>query len=1027
MRLTAFIVSIAAVMAAQSPVLAADSASARVNPILFSKLQYRPLHFQRGGRSTAVAGVPSDPFTFYFGGIGGGVWKTTDAGTTWANVSDGFFEAGSVGAIAVSESAPDVVYVGTGTACLRTNVSPGVGMYRSSDAGRTWVHAGLRDAGQIGRVRIHPANPDLVYAAVVGNVFAPTPTRGVFRSQDGGKTWQKVLFVNNETGASDLVMDSADPRVLYAGTWTVDRKPWTLDSGSREGGIYKSTDGGDSWTRLEGGLPSGIVGRTAVAVSRGRPGRVWALIQAEADEGGLFRSEDGGRTWQRVNGDPELTARAFYFGHLVADPVDPDTVYVLNIFLYKSVDGGRTFTILEHSHEDHHDLWVNPGNPRILINANDGGATVSLNGGSSWSTQLNQPTAELYRVATDNGFPYRVYSAQQDSGTISVPTASRNVPLGLMDAYQVGGGEASHIAVDPRDANIVYATISGQVSRTDVARKVSDLLYVYPEPRYATRAADLKYRSPWNAPLRLSPHDPDVLYTTSQYVHRSRDAGWTWDVISADLTRNDRSKQEAPGLRRLPYDGTGAETYDTIFAFEESPVRRGVLWAGSDDGLVHVSVDDGRTWTNVTPAEMPEWGTVNTIDPSVHDPGRAVISVFRFMSHGDFQPYVFRTDDYGRTWQRLTTGENGIPSGHYVRAVREDRNRRGLLYAGTEFGMYVSFDDGAHWQSLQLNLPVTPISDLQVYRRDLIVSTFGRGLWVLDDLSVLEQLDPHTVTDRHRLFAPRDGVRPAANGSYPPVDGGATISYYLAEDVHPVTLEIRDARGARVALYTSPPPGEQRDASGLPLDFAQAFGGRNIVTVHRGLNRFRWTARHSPPYGPEPVDSLFGFHGPFVIPGDYQVTVTAGAWSATETLTIRPDPRVSTSLAEYEAQFRFAQEIGGRMRELREALARLRGVKARLEQIAARATTGGDVAATAQRLAGELSGSESQLTRVQGQTGPRLDAQLFGLYRAVVDGNLAPSPGIKERAGDLLPGVDRALAALDGVMKRADAWVAQQP
>ncbi|MEA2564687.1 MAG: hypothetical protein QOH06_6191 [Acidobacteriota bacterium] len=1010
MRLTAFIVFVAAVTAAQSPVLAADPPSARVDPILFSKLQYRPLHFLRGGRSTAVAGVPSDPFTFYFGSIGGGVWKTTDAGTTWKNVSDGFFEAGSVGAIAVAESSPDVVYVGTGTACLRTNLSPGVGMYRSSDAGRTWVHAGLRDAGQIGRVRIHPANPDLVYAAVVGNVFAPSPTRGVFRSQDGGKAWQKVLFVNDETGASDLTLDPADPRVLYAGTWTVDRKPWTLDSGSKEGGIYKSTDGGDTWTRLGGGLPSGIVGRTGVAVSRGRPGRVWALVEAAADEGGLFRSDDAGRSWQRINGDAALTARAFYFGHIIADPIDPDTVYVLNIALLKSVDGGRSFTSLEYSHEDNHDLWLNPVNPRILISANDGGATVSLNGGSTWSTQLNQPTAELYRVATDNGFPYRVYSAQQDSGTISVPTASRNVPFGLMDAYQVGGGEASHIAVDPRDANIVYATISGQVSRTDVARKASDLLYIYPEPRYATRAADLKYRFSWNAPLRLSPHDPDVLYTTSQYVHRSRDAGRTWEVISADLTRNDRSKQEAPGLRRLPYEGTGAEIYDTIFAFEESPVRRGVLWAGSDDGLVHVSVDDGRTWTNVTPSEMPEWGTVNAIDPSAHDPGRAVISVFRFMS-GDFQPYVFRTNDYGRTWQRLTTGRNGIPSGHYVRAVREDRNRRGLFYAGTEFGMYVSFDDGANWQSLQLNLPVTPVSDLQVYRGDLVVSTFGRGFWVLDDLSVLEQLDPRTATDRHRLFEPRDGVRPAANGSYPPVDGGATVSYYLAEDVHPVTIEIRGvggAGGARVALYTSPPPGEQIE-SDLPLDFAQVFGGRNLVTGHRGLNRFRWTARHSPPYGPEPIDSLFGFHGPFVVPGDYQVTVTAGAWSATETLTIRPDPRVSTSIAEYEAQFRLAQEIGGRLRELQEALARLRGVMARLEQ----------AAGAAQRLAGELSASESQMTRARGQ--------LLGLYRSIVDGNLAPSPGIEERAADLLPGVDRALAALDDVVKRADAWAAQHP
>ncbi|HEV8240314.1 MAG TPA: glycosyl hydrolase [Thermoanaerobaculia bacterium] len=974
-----------------------------------------------------MAGVPSAPFTFYFGSIGGGVWKTTDAGTTWNNVSDGFFAAGSVGAIAVAESDPNVVYVGTGTACLRTNVSPGVGMYRSSDGGKTWVQVGLRDAGQIGRVRVHPTNPDLVYAAVLGNVFEPTPTRGVFRSKDGGKTWEKVLFVDDETGASDVAIDPADPRVLYAGTWTVERRPWTLDSGSTRDGIWKSTDGGDTWTRLAGGLPTGIVGRTTVALSRSRPGRVWALMDAAVGEGGLFRSDDAGATWQRVNEDPDLTARAFYFGHLIADPVDADTVYVLNIGLMKSVDGGKSFTWMEDQHEDHHDLWLNPANPKILIEGNDGGATVSLNGGATWSTQLNQPTAEIYRVATDNRYPFRVYGAQQDSGTVSVPSASRNIPLELMDYYQVAGGEASHIAVDPRDADIVYATISGQISRTDAGRRMSDLLYVYPEPRGGTRAADMKYRTPWNQPVRISPHDPDVLYTTSQYVHRSRDGGRTWQVISPDLTRNDKSKQETPGLRRLPYEGTGAEIYDTVFAFEESPVRQGVLWAGSDDGLVHVSTDDGKTWTNVTPPDMPEWGTVNSIEPSVHDPGRAVIAVFRHMAVGDFQPYVFRTDDYGRTWQRLTDGRNGIPADHFVRVVREDKARRGLLYAGTEFGMYVSFDDGAHWQPLQLNLPVVPISDLQVKDRSLVMSTFGRGFWLLDDLSVLEQLTPGTATDRHRLFAPREGVRPAANGSYPPVDGGATIWYYLAADVHPVTIEIRDQSGGRVAKYESLPPGEELEPSGLPLEFDQVFGGRNIVTAHRGLNQFRWTTRHSPPYGPEPVDSLFGFQGPYVVPGDYQVTLTAGEWSATETLTVRPDPRVKTTTAEYEAQFRLARELGGRLRTLREGIAHLREVRGKLEKIAADTTASGEVVAESKRLTGDLSAIEAQLTRVKGQRGPRLDSKLSSFYKGVVDSDLPPSAAIEERARDLLPEVDRTLAAWADVSSRADAWLAQHP
>ncbi|HXU31212.1 MAG TPA: glycosyl hydrolase, partial [Thermoanaerobaculia bacterium] len=527
-------------------------------PAPLSGLEYRQLYFPRGGRSTAVTGVAADPFTFYFGGIGGGVWKSTDAGTTWRNVSDRTFEAGSVGAIAVSDSNPSIVYAGTGTACPRTNVSPGVGVYRSDDGGETWVHAGLSDAGQIGRIRIHPKNPDLVYAAVLGHASEPNATRGVFRSRDGGRSWQKVLFLSEGTGIADLTMDPADPRVLYAASWSFERKPWAFENGSTDGGIFKSADGGDTWTRLAGGLPSGVLGRTAVAVSPARPSRVWALIEAPPGVGGLFRSDDAGATWSRVNGASVLTQRASYHGHLTAHPVLPDVIYVLSTQLLKSTDGGTTFGIAPDSHEDHHDLWINPRDPRILINGNDGGATVSFNGGATWSTQMNQPTGEMYRLAVDTAYPYRVYSAQQDSGTVSVPTASRNVPLQLVDAYGVGGGEASSIAVDPRHPSIVYATINGQVARTDTARKTSELLQVYPEPRPG-RPAILKYRTAWNMPLRLSPHDPDVLYVGSQYVHRSRDGGHSWEVISGDLTRNDKTKQERTGSRGLKQRKSGGE------------------------------------------------------------------------------------------------------------------------------------------------------------------------------------------------------------------------------------------------------------------------------------------------------------------------------------------------------------------------------------------------------------------------------------------------------------------------------------
>lgn len=971
--------------------------------LLLSGLEYRQLYFSRGGRSTAVTGVAADPFTFYFGGIGGGVWKSTDAGITWRNVSDRFFEAGSVGAIAVSDSNPRVVYAGTGTACPRTNVSPGVGVYRSDDGGETWVHAGLRDAGQIGRIRIHPRDPDLVYAAVLGHASSPNATRGVFRSSDGGRSWQKVLFISEGTGIADLAMDPADPRVLYAASWSFERKPWAFENGSTDGGIFKSDDGGDTWTRLAGGLPSGVLGRTAVTVSPARPSRVWALIEAAGGAGGLFRSDDAGRNWSRVNGDSVLTQRALYHTHLTPHPVSPDVIYVLSTWLLKSTDGGATFAIAPDSHEDHHDLWINPRDPRILINGNDGGATVSLNGGATWSTQMNQPTGEMYRVAVDTGYPYRVYSAQQDAGTVSVPTASRNVPLQLVDAYGVGGGEGSSIAVDPRNPSIVYATISGQIAKTDTAKKTSEILQVYPEPRMGQRTAILKYRTAWNMPVRLSPHDPDVLYMGSQYVHRSRDGGRSWELISGDLTRNDKTKQEPAGSRGLKHVTTGGEVYDTILVVEESPLAKGLLWVGTDDGLVHVTRDGGQTWTNVTPPAMPEWGTVSTIDPSVHEPGRAVIAVYRYLL-GDRRPYIFVTDDYGRSWRGVV---NGIDGGHYVRAVREDHDHKGLLYAGTEFGIYVSWDDGARWQRLQLNLPVVPVSDLRVHRKDLVLSTFGRGLWVLEDLGVVQQAGGLRADVNH-LFAPRPGYRPAGNGSYPPLDGGATITYYLASQTHPVTIEIDDERGNFVARYVSRSPDDPWK-SDLPADFASVFEGRNVVGTRKGINRFRWMARHATPFEVEGgSDPTWGPHGPFVKPGSYTVKVTAGAWSATQPLTMLADPRIDTAAADDDEQIALARDIGARIDSLQKTLARLAALR---EEVGKRAGSEALVAA--------LDEVEGELGWVRRDGDPGLQPQLTSLYNAIIAGSLAPSSGIRERMRDLLPRLDAALARFEALAKTA--------
>ena len=974
---------------------------------MLSGLEYRQLNLTRGGRSTAVTGVAADPFTFYFGGIGGGVWKSNDAGTTWRNVSDRYFEAGSVGAIAVSDSNPQVVYAGTGTSCPRVDVSPGVGVYRSDDGGETWVHAGLRDAGQIGRIRIHPRDPDLVYAAVLGHASSPNVTRGVFRSRDGGRSWQNVLFINEETGIVDLSMDAADPRVLYAASWSFQRKPWRLENGGTDGGIFKTEDGGDTWTRLSGGLPSGVLGRTGVAVSPARPSRVWALIEAAAGAAGLYRSDDAGKSWSRVSDDWQLTLRGSYHTHLAAHPQSPDVIYVLGVTLLKSTDGGATFATAPTSHEDHHDLWINPRDPRILINGNDGGATVSLNGGATWSTQMNQPTGEMYRVEVDSGYPYRVYSAQQDSGTVSVPTGSRNVPLQLVDAYGVGGGEASNIAVDPRNPSIVFATLNGQIAKTDTARKTSELLQIYPEPRQG-RVASWKYRTNWNAPLRISPHDPNVMFTASQHVHRSRDGGRSWEAISGDLTRDDETKQEpASSPRHLKLRTSGSEVYDTITVVEESPLVEGLLWVGTDDGLVHLSRDGGRTWANVTPPAMPEWGTVSTIDPSVHEPGRAVVAVYRYLL-GDRRPYVFVTDDYGRSWRSAV---NGIDGGHYVRAVREDHDRKGLLYAGTEFGIYASWDDGVSWQRLQLNLPVAPVSDLRVHRKDLVVSTFGRGLWVLEDLGIVQQADGLRAGESH-LFAPRPGYRPAGNGAYIPLDGGATITYSLASPTHPVTIEIDDERGDLVARYVSRAPDDPWKSE-LPADFASVFEGRDVVGTRQGINRFRWTAHYAPPFEyPGGNDPTWGPFGPFVKPGTYTVKVTAGAWSATQPLTLLADPRIDAAATDFDEQIALGRDVGARIDGLLKALTRLEALR---EEVAKRPGT--------EALVAELDAMNGELGWTGRNSDPGLAPQMTSLYDAIVAGSLAPSPGIRERMRDLLPRLDEALVRFEALAKTAQTAV----
>ncbi len=973
-----------------------------VDPVLFESLEYRSLGFTRGGRSTAVTGVPSQPLVYYFVGTGGGVFKATDAGITWDSVTDGFLGVGSVGAIAVADSDPNVVYVGTGSACARGNISPGDGVYRSLDAGKTWEHVGLPEAGQIGRIRVHPRDHNLVYVAVVGNLFGDSEQRGLYRSRDGGAHWERVLTISNKTGVVDIAMDPSNPRILYAGAWAVRRTPWTIDSGSTNGGIYKSTDGGDTWTQLEVGLPTDVMlGKTSVAVSAAKPDRVWALIEAEGDHGGLYRSDDAGESWRRVNRDRTFLQRAWYYIHVYADPVDEDTVYVLNVGFFKSTDGGVDFERLQVPHGDNHDLWINPTDNTVMINANDGGANVSFNAGESWSTQQNQPTAEFYRVTVDDQYPYRVYGAQQDNSTASVPSRGNG-----MDFYSVGGGESGHIAVNHEDPRIVYAgSYGGTITEMDVETRLSNSIRVYPDSQTGQRAADMKYRFYWNAPIRISPHDTNILYMTSQHVHRTTDAGYSWDLISPDLTRNDRTKQDYSGGGGITRDNTGPEVYGVIFAFEESSHTPGLLWAGTDDGRVHLSRDAGGNWTEITPEGMPQWGVVNMIDLSAHDPGRAHIAVYKYRQN-DFTPYIFQTSDYGQTWRRLTDGANGIPDDHWVRVVREDPDRRGLLYAGTEFGMWVSFDDGARWQSLQLNLPRSPITDLAVHRNDLVVATQGRAFWILDDLHVLQQVDRLT-SSRSSLLTPDDAFRGTL--------GPATIHYYLASIPEAdVTIEILDGNNQVVATFT-------RKATSN----ADGGNGNDDAPLQVGLNRFVWNGRYERDFEIPEGTIMWGGRGnvgPAVVPGGYKVRITSGDWTETESFRIESDPRIDTSGEVYREQLAMARRVGGRTKELYDNLATLREIMTQATELGTKmreAGQGEDVADAARALNTQLTAIEGELTQIEGESSQdalnfpgRLDNQYVVLYNFVIRGDRLPPRGAYERLDDLDPLLDELMGKL---------------
>lgn len=869
------------------------------DPARLSGMRYRMVGPARGGRVTTVTGVPQEPLTFYFGSTGGGVWKTTDAGMNWRNVSEPAFEAASIGAMDVADSDPNVIYVGTGSEAIRSNVSIGRGIYKSGDAGRTWKFVGLRDAGQIGAVVVHPTDPNTVYAAVLGNPFAHTKTRGVYRTKDGGATWNQVFFLSDSTGAVDLELQPGSPNVVYATMWHGQRRPWTIVSGGGEDGIFKSVNGGDTWTKLGNGLPTGVVGKSDLAVSAAAPLRVYALVEAKVGSG-LYRSDDAGEHWSLINTTPGIITRPFYYDNVDADPTNADVVYAGAEGFYKSTDGGKTFRTMRTPHGDNHDLWINPRNAQYMIQSNDGGANVSINGGLSWSTQQNQPTAEIYQVAVDDQYPYRLYGAQQDNSTLivpSLPVGSAGLDDPIQSWRQGPGCETGPIIPHLTNPDTVYASCKGQFSRMSLRTGQEKQYWVGAQSLYGNANKDLRFRFQRVSPMEVSPHDPRVIYYGSQFLHRTRDEGVTWDIISPDLTANDPRYRGVYSGDPITIDVTGEEQYATLYAIRESPVARDVIWTGANDGPIHVTRDGGKTWANVTPKDLPPGGRVQNIEPSPHRAGAAYVAVLRYLL-GDFAPYIYKTEDYGKTWTRLTDGTNGIPADAPTRVVREDPRRAGLLYAGTEFGAHVSFDDGKHWRSLQLNLPVTPITDMRVHRNDLVLSTQGRAFWILDDLTPLHQLSDAIIAKPAHLFAPRQAVRyryRAGFGGaesdrgvsddapqYPPA--GAMIDYWVAPSAGAVKLEILDAKGAVVRSYGGENSGSAPSGRG---------GGAGEVTTRAGLNRFTWDMTL-----PGPVSAGGGGGGgrggagPMAVPGTYAVRLTANGTTSTQSLVLVADPRL---------------------------------------------------------------------------------------------------------------------------------------
>jgi len=888
---------------------------------LYSSLEYRLIGPFRGGRSGTVAGVPGEPNLFYFGATGGGVWRTTDGGRTWENISDGYF-GGSIGAVEVAKSDHNVIYVGGGEQTVRGNVSSGYGVWKTEDAGKTWKSIGLDKSRHISRMRIHPTDHNTVYAAVMGNLYKPTTERGVYKSTDGGETWKKVLYANDMAGAVDLTFDPNNPRILYASTWRIERTPYSLNSGGEGSALWKSTDSGETWTEISKneGFPKDTLGIIGVTVSPKNSNRVWAMVENKA-KGGLYRSDDGGNKWTLINSERKLRQRAWYYTRVYADTNNEDVVYVLNVRYHKSSDGGKSFETSNAPHGDHHDLWIAPEDSKRMIMADDGGAQVSYDGGETWSTYHNQPTAQFYRVTTDNAFPYRIYVAQQDNSTLRINYRSDDNSIGEDDWESTAGGESAHIAVDPNNDDIVYGgSYGGLLTRVNHANKTARAVNVWPDNPMGYGAEGMKYRFQWNFPIMFSKHNPKKLYTFSNHVHMTTNEGQSWELLSGDLTRNDPDKLVSSG-GPITQDNTSVEYYCTIFAANESPLKEGLLWVGSDDGLIHVTKDGGKTWENVTPPNMPEWNMINSIEPSAFDEGTCYVAATRYKL-GDFAPYLYKTTDYGKTWTKIT---NGIANEHFTRVVREDPKRKGLLYAGTETGMYISFNDGAKWEKFQLNLPIVPITDLAIKDDNLIVATQGRSVWVIDDLTVLHQLDDAKKSANAILYKPRDSYRTKGRAARTPsktegqnLANGVITHFYLKNfsEKDSVALTYTKMNGDTLATYST-----------------YAKDKDKKLEAKKGGNTYVWDTRGK---GAERLKGMIlwwaNLNGPKAVPGTYKVSLNVNGNAQTENFTILPDPRAEVTTADMQKQYDFITEVNETVDRAHQSIKKIRAINGKLEE-----------------------------------------------------------------------------------------------